>query len=107
MKANSSLAGLRERSRFMKWSSCAAIFSIISLLNNPPFFGTDNALAAEKSDSKRPDLSGTAKDQESQPVPDATVFVWTAGPKEGTGVLCPSCYADCGKKVTTDKEGHF
>ncbi len=55
----------------------------------------------------RPDLTGNVTDSAGQPVKDAQVFIYTAGPKEGAGVLCPSCYADCRKKAATDAEGKF
>src|SRR3954471_379761 len=71
-----------------------------------------SAQAAQKSgleerDSDRPDLTGTVKDPEGKPLPQASVFIYTAGPKEGASILCPSCYADCRKSTTTDKDGHF
>lgn len=56
----------------------------------------------------RPDLTGrvTAKGGAPLPVP-ATVFIATAGPKVGTSVYCPSCYADCVKHSQTDARGAF
>lgn len=35
------------------------------------------------------------------------MFIYTAGPKKGNGILCPSCYADCSKRATTDNSGNF
>lgn len=58
-------------------------------------------------DSPRPDLTGRVLSGEDSPLQGATVFIYTAGPREGVGILCPSCYADCTKKSTTDAEGHF
>jgi peroxiredoxin/uncharacterized GH25 family protein len=58
-------------------------------------------------DAGRPNLTGIVRDRSAQPLRDATVFIYTAGPKEGTGVLCPSCYADCRKRAKTDVEGRF
>ena len=67
-----------------------------------------HSLSAAEADAKpRHDLSGTVQNQEAQPVPNATVFIYTAGPKEGPGILCPSCYADCRKRTTTDASGKF
>ncbi|HYV28049.1 MAG TPA: redoxin domain-containing protein [Candidatus Eisenbacteria bacterium] len=57
--------------------------------------------------SPRPDLTGTVKDSEGKPLTHANVFIYTAGPKEGVGILCPSCYADCRKRTTTDSDGRF
>lgn len=41
------------------------------------------------------------------PVSNAWVFVYSAGPREGVGVLCPTCYPDCVKRTRTDVEGKF
>src|ERR1043166_9988721 len=57
--------------------------------------------------SARPDLTGVVTDENGDGLPGASVFIYTAGPKQGTGILCPSCYADCRKRTTTDKDGHF
>src|SRR6476469_7977927 len=56
---------------------------------------------------KRPDLSGRVTGREGAPVPKATVFIYTAGPKTGTASTCPSCYPDCRKKALTDAQGRF
>ena len=56
--------------------------------------------------SLRPDLTGTVKTKTGEPV-QATVFIATAGPKEGTSPFCPSCYADCQKSAKTDATGKF
>jgi len=61
------------------------------------------ALAAED----RLNLTGTVRYEDGPPVPKATVFIYTAGPKTGTSSLCPSCYADCAKKSQTDTAGAF
>jgi len=53
------------------------------------------------------DLSGTIRDETGRPLPNSTVFIYTAAPKDGPGVLCPSCYADCGKQATTGADGRF
>jgi peroxiredoxin/protocatechuate 3,4-dioxygenase beta subunit len=55
----------------------------------------------------RPDLTGVVKDNEGKPLPQASVFIYTAGPKEGTSIFCPSCYADCRKHATADADGRF
>ena len=61
-------------------------------------------LAATQS---RPDLVGRVTDVDDSPVTNATVFIYTAGPRAGTSSLCPSCYADCSKKARTDTAGRF
>src|SRR5688572_23590844 len=55
----------------------------------------------------RPNLVGVVRGQSAQPLRDATVFIYTAGPKEGAATVCPSCYADCRKRARTDAEGRF
>ena len=52
-------------------------------------------------------LTGKVVDMRGEPIPDATVFIYTAGPKTGVSVLCPSCYADCRKRARTDGAGAF
>lgn len=66
--------------------------------------GRDAALSAE---SSRPTLSGTVKSPAGKALTNATVFIYTAAPKEGAGILCPSCYDDCRKRATTDAQGKF
>jgi hypothetical protein len=53
------------------------------------------------------DLTGTVVDTAKKPIPQATVFIYTAKPRVGLGILCPGCYVDCGKKATTDANGRF
>ncbi len=55
----------------------------------------------------RPDLTGRVLHEDDSPVTNATVFIYTAGPKVGTGVTCPSCYSDCSKRALTDATGAF
>lgn len=53
------------------------------------------------------DLAGTVTDAGGQPLAGATVYVYTAGPRQGASAFCPSCYVDCGKRQTTDAQGRF
>jgi protocatechuate 3,4-dioxygenase beta subunit len=53
------------------------------------------------------DLTGTVLDVEGQPLAGASVFISTAKPREGRGILCPSCYADCAKSARTAADGTF
>lgn len=41
------------------------------------------------------------------PVSNAWVFIYSAAPREGAGILCPTCYPDCVKRARTDAEGKF
>src|SRR5580698_1645475 len=61
---------------------------------------------AVKADA-RPNLTGTIVQTDGTPISKATVFIYTAGPKQGTSDLCPSCYADCQKKAQSDADGQF
>ncbi len=54
-----------------------------------------------------PDLIGVVSDDRGDTLFEATVFIYTAGPRVGTSTLCPSCYLDCRKRATTDKDGTF
>lgn len=75
----------------MKWLFIALLFT------------TSVCFAAES----RSSLSGTVVDSNGQPLADATVMVYHAGVKVGYSTFCPSCYRDCGKRVTTDQKGEF
>jgi len=78
---------------------CAA--AAVMLLPTAQVFATGTPNAS------RPDLTGVVKDEDGTPLADASVFIYTAGPKAGNGILCPSCYADCRKRAVTDLHGHF
>ena len=53
------------------------------------------------------DLTGRVTTADGKPIPDAHVYVYTALPKKGVSVVCPSCYRDCGKQVTVDADGNY
>jgi hypothetical protein len=65
-------------------------------------FAACNLLGAE-----RTTLSGKVTDNSGRPVGHATVLVYHAGVKHGYSTFCPSCYADCGKRVITGPDGTF
>ena len=46
-------------------------------------------------------------DSNGKPIAHATVLIYHAGVKVGYSTYCPSCYHDCGKRVTTDQNGEF
>lgn len=54
-----------------------------------------------------PDLNGVVVDGNDKLLAHATVMVYHAGVKTGYSTFCPSCYADCGKRVLTDAKGRF
>lgn len=53
------------------------------------------------------DIVGKVKDEHGQPIVGARIDISTAGPKQGQGIFCPSCYLDCRKSAKTDAEGAF
>ncbi|GMW00401.1 MAG: hypothetical protein AMXMBFR84_15380 [Candidatus Hydrogenedentota bacterium] len=53
------------------------------------------------------DITGTIYNEDEIPVQGAMVKVYTAKPRVGQGVLCPSCYLDCAKRDTTKADGTF
>src|SRR5207247_376685 len=65
------------------------------------------AVQGETSDIRSSTLGGTIRSEQSGPIAGAKVFIRTATPRKGVGVLCPSCYADCRKAAVTDGEGKF
>lgn len=57
--------------------------------------------------SDRPDLAGRVANQAGEPLPGATVFIYTAAARVGINPYCPSCYVDCAKSAQTDEAGAF
>ena len=58
-------------------------------------------------DSPETHLTGRILREDQTPINNATVFVYTARPKVGAGVVCPSCYPDCVKRAKTSATGEF
>src|ERR1700683_5328728 len=52
-------------------------------------------------------LTGKVTDSSGKPLEDATVMIYRASLRKGYGTLCPSCYADCGKRAVTDQTGSY
>jgi hypothetical protein len=52
-------------------------------------------------------VAGRILNEQNQPIPKATVYVYSAGPREGTIPYCPTCYVDCGKRAATGADGRF
>ena len=61
--------------------------------------------ASEGLAQDRPSFSARVVSETGEPVPGATVFVWTARPREGPTMYCPSCYLDCGKRAESNADG--
>ncbi|HKQ58492.1 MAG TPA: carboxypeptidase-like regulatory domain-containing protein [Candidatus Eisenbacteria bacterium] len=53
------------------------------------------------------DLTGRVVSTDGTPVAKASVLVYTAKPRVGTSVYCPSCYPDCGKTRVSGRDGGF
>jgi len=89
--------------RWMGGSWIVSVCGLVGLL----VLGGVNGSSAVEATGAGPDLTGVVKDEDGKGLRGASVFIYTAGPKEGAGILCPSCYADCRKRTTTDNAGHF
>ena len=65
------------------------------------------ALSAGAAPAAKPDLTGVVRTQAGQPITNASLFISTAGPRQGPGILCPSCYSDCRKSAKSGPAGEF
>jgi hypothetical protein len=63
--------------------------------------------AVISSAADRVTITGAVTDNVGKPLENATVMVYHAGVKQGYSTICPSCYADCGKRTVTDSSGSF
>jgi len=52
-------------------------------------------------------LTGKVTDVTGRPLSNVSVIVYHAGVRKGYSTFCPSCYADCGKRTTTDGTGTY
>lgn len=52
-------------------------------------------------------LDGAILGTGGKPVTNATVYVYSAAPREGVSALCPTCHPDCTKHARTDADGRF
>ncbi len=52
-------------------------------------------------------LVGAVSSSSGAAIANASVFIYTAGPRQGAGIVCPSCYADCHKSTNSDASGKF
>lgn len=84
----------------------AVVASIAMALSLGALCGT-LSLAHAAPDTDGLAVSGRVLDDAGQPIEGATVYVYSAGVREGTSPYCPTCYADCGKRATSDAEGRF
>jgi hypothetical protein len=75
----SGLAKQSEGGTLQDHNECMKALSFFSFLL---LFSTLSALALQ-----RPDLTGTVLTDGGKPLPDATIFIYTAGPKVGVGTL--------------------
>lgn len=77
-----------------------ASVALLTLLTFPVSHGEE--IAADS-----PSIQGTVLGPSGAAIEGVRVDVSTAAPKVGRGIFCPSCYLDCGKWTTTDKQGRF
>lgn len=52
-------------------------------------------------------LTGKVQDEAGTPIAGAIVDIYTAKPRVGAAITCPSCYRDCARSTKTDGEGQF
>lgn len=52
-------------------------------------------------------LAGRVVDEDEKPIAGAVVVIDTGRPRRGPSLLCPSCYPECSKRVTTEADGTF
>jgi hypothetical protein len=52
-------------------------------------------------------LAGQVLDEHGAPLFGAVVDLYTAKPRVGLAVTCPSCYRDCAKSARSDDQGRF
>lgn len=52
-------------------------------------------------------LTGKIQDENGMPIAGAIVDIYTAKPRVGAAITCPSCYRDCAKSTLTDAQGQF
>jgi hypothetical protein len=64
-------------------------------------------LAALSAASTPGSLAGQVLDEHGAPLVGAVVDLYTAKPREGLAVTCPSCYRDCAKSAKSDDQGRF
>ncbi len=57
--------------------------------------------------AERATLRGKVLDATGAPVENATVLIYKAGVKTGYSTYCPTCYVDCGKRVSSGVDGEF
>jgi hypothetical protein len=65
------------------------------------------ALVLLASEAAGDDLTGRVAGQDGQAIAGANVFIYTAKPRVGVGILCPGCYPDCANKTTSRPDGKF
>ena len=70
-------------------------------------FGLSSIIPAAEIGQRGPDLIGQVLTSEGRPLGDATILIFTAGPREGTSPFCPSCYIDCRKRTQSGADGAF
>jgi hypothetical protein len=63
------------------------------------------ALLLSAAAPERLDLAGRVTTTDGTTLNGAHVMIYTARVRKGTNALCPSCYADCSKKLATGKDG--
>ena len=66
-----------------------------------------DAVSGKQISDQKPEITGQVTTPDGKPIVGVRVDISTAAPKVGPGLFCPSCYLDCRKSATTDKDGKF
>lgn len=92
------IARFKQRSRWSFAGIAVAVALALATLT-----GAQTKSAVEKPGAL---LTGVVQFTNGQPAA-ATVFIYTAAPREGSTPICPSCFPDCDKSARTDRQGRF
>jgi hypothetical protein len=95
MSATFFAGGVRLMATLWGWGWAILSCSLLIAAPQPP------------NESHRPAIVGKISERDGKPISGANVMIWTAGPRKGYSTYCPGCYADCGKRATTDAKGEF
>ena len=91
---------VHRQSPSLRAKAVAVVLLVLGMLTGP--VGGDL-----RGDEAALDLKGRIRTSDGRAVTNANVFILTAGPRVGTGTLCPSCYPDCRKRAQSDQDGQF
>jgi beta-lactamase regulating signal transducer with metallopeptidase domain/peroxiredoxin len=95
------------RAATLSFATVVAVLSLGVLRLGVQAAPAGTSSAASEASPVRSSVSGTVRDDDGRPIAGATIKVHSAAVRVGTSPYCPTCYADCAKLATTDKDGQF